>query len=135
MSDNTNSTVLERYTQQRTRTPADNTYRAYGPQPAQGQQTKLKICHRDGTMALLSYGYLMEVICTSHQFLSLIYTNCVITLEGRHLTDLVEYLQDDKIRWIQCFNQAQFDEVTEEIPVVTAITRQSMQEFIGKAEE
>lgn len=136
MNDEAGSTLLERYARKNPRAvhTDERQYRAYGPEPAQNRQSKLQIRYRDGTIALLSYAYLMEVICTSHQFVSLIYTNCVITLEGRQLTAMVELLQDDKIRWLQCFHAARFDEAAEGEPVITHVTRQSMRDFLAAEE-
>src|SRR5262245_52711856 len=86
-TDNMSETAFDRYTAPQPQEPDEEMqpYQAFGT----GQQTKrngeawLRICFADGKIALMSYGYLTEVFCTSHQFVSLVYTNCIITLQGR----------------------------------------------------
>lgn len=129
MSGNTGD-ILERYVlkSERSRTP-NEAYRAYGPETAHQRETKLQIRLANGMVTLLPYSYLVEVLCTSHQYLSLIYTHCVITLEGRHLNKLIELFQDDKIRWIQCFHPEQFSEVSKDQIAITKIERQKAGDF------
>lgn len=91
---------------------------------------RLRLTYGDGTIALMSYAYLVEVLCTSHQALSLIYTNVAITLEGRNLTQLIEPLQEEKLRALTCFNARRHDEPPADKPVITAITRQRLQDVL-----
>lgn len=96
---------------------------------------RLRLTYGDGTIALMSYAYLVEVLCTSHQALSLIYTNVAITLEGRNLTQLIEPLQEEKLRALTCFNARRHNEPAADKPVITTITRQSLQDLAAKQRE
>jgi hypothetical protein len=106
----------------------DGNYRAFGL-GAQGRgETRLKFYEQSGLIALLSYAYLTEVVCTSSQFINLIYTNCVIILEGRNLTPLVDLLQDDKLRYVRCFDPVRYPEPATGEPVILSITRDGLYE-------
>lgn len=102
-------------------------YQALKPEP-QNRRTpaRLRIVYGDGVVSLMSYTFLSEVLCTSPQFVSLIYSHCVITLEGRNLTSLVDYLQEDKARTITCFNARRHDEPEPDAAVITRIARQAI---------
>jgi hypothetical protein len=104
------------------------TYRAWATSHVKKRngETRLRLCLADGTVVLTSYAYLMEVLCTSHQNLSLIYTNVVFTLRGRHLTSLIDLLQEEQLYAIYCFRGDYFAEPPEDTPVITAIERLSV---------
>src|SRR5690349_10035236 len=79
-------------------------YSAVGLNRQAESERRLLLYFQDNTLALMSYAYLMEVVCTSHQFLSLVFTQCVITLKGYNLDGLMELLQDEKVRALQCYH-------------------------------
>ncbi|MEZ4713119.1 MAG: hypothetical protein R3A44_38370 [Caldilineaceae bacterium] len=73
-------------------------------------QTRLRLHYRDGlTVRLLNYAYLLEVMSTSHRFVSLIFSSTVVTLKGRHLDRLLEELQDERVRALVCFHPGRFE--------------------------
>lgn len=102
-------------------------YQALRPEP-QNRRTpaRLRIVYGDGVVSLMSYTFLSEVLCTSPQFISLIYSHCIITLEGRNLLELVDLLQEDKARTITCFNGRRHDEPEAGAAVITRIARQAI---------
>ncbi len=52
---------------------------------------------------MLSYIYLMDISCTAGEYLSLMYSNVIVTLEGRNLSALLEPLQNSRLRTLQCY--------------------------------
>lgn len=67
-------------------------YAAVGLNRSNTSVSRLMLYYQDGRIAVMSYAYLVEVLCTSHQFLSLIFSNCVITLRGYNLMALLELI-------------------------------------------
>ena len=65
---------------------------------------RLRLQYADGTIGLMNYAYLMEVLCTSHQHLNLVYTNAVIHLTGERLDALLDDLALDKATVLTCHN-------------------------------
>lgn len=108
-------------------------YLAYGLDKAGDRQTGIRIHDSNGAIELIHYAFVMRVICTSHQFLSLICTDGVVTFEGRNLTALVELIQDGKIRSLHCFHPKQSPEPTNGQPVILRIERASRQEIQASA--
>lgn len=105
-------------------------YQAFTTDPTNRRTpARLRISFGSGPVSLLSYAYLSEVLCTSHQRLSLVFTSCVITLEGRNLFALLEALQEDKVRGLECFQAGTFAPPAEGAPVITRIRRQSFRAF------
>ena len=104
-------------------------YNACGVDAPSRRLTRLMIHYHDGVVALMSYAYLIEVIATSHQYLSLIFTNCIITLEGKNLTKVIEELQDERVVYLQCFHGERFDKPEEGEPIITSIERRGVHEF------
>ena len=104
-------------------------YQACGLDKTGDRQTGIRIHDSNGTIELISYAYVMRVICTSHQFLSLICTDGIVTFEGRNLTALIELIQDGKIRSLHCFHPKQYPEPASGQPVILRIERSSRQEI------
>jgi hypothetical protein len=125
------SNIFQQYTNPET--PVEDSeeqpsYRAF--MEARRHVPRLRIHYRDGSIGLLPYAYLVEVLCTSHQQLSLIFTHCVITLEGRHLNQLIDPLQDERIRALHCFNAKEHKLPGEDSPVIKHIARQHPSEVL-----
>lgn len=97
------------------------------------RQLRMRFVQPDGTLFILSYTYLMEVICTSHQYVSLIFSNCIVTLGGRNLHDILDGLQDEKIRAFHCYRESDGVELDETAPLITSMIRESLQEVMGEA--
>ena len=104
-------------------------YAAYTHEPTNKRSpARLRVEYGDGGVALMAYAYLMEVYCPSHQHLSLIFTNVVITLKGHRLDQLLEPLQESKARSIHCFNPNRYEQPAAGKPLITAIKRESLQD-------
>jgi len=146
MSDNVTS-ILNRYApkEQPATQPEKNAQAAPAPTPpkelqdyqacqedkSRNHQTRLKLYYVDGTVGLLSYSYLIEATSTSHQYLSLLFTNVIITLEGRNLTGLIDLLQDERIRWLRCFHPTRHKEPEADAPIITGMVREMLHEVLG----
>ncbi len=123
------SSVFDQFAPQQPESDDDKeTYNAYGVSSAKKRngETRLRICFADGTVAMPSYAYLVDVIYTSHQFVSLIFTRFVIELRGRNLTALLDLIQDEQLRYVQCYRADFFAEPPPEEPVILSITRQML---------
>ena len=106
-------------------------YQAWGVDD--NPQSMLRFHQPDGqTISALSYAYLQELITTSHQHLSLIYTNCVMHLSGRNLAGLVQLLQDSRVRSVQAFAPGRYNEPSPDQPIITEISRQSIRDFFAE---
>jgi len=106
------------------------TYKAYGVSSAKkrGGETRLRICYENGTISMPAYTYLVDVVCTSHQYISLIFSRFIVELQGRNLTVLLDLLQDEQLRYVQCYRADFFAEPSEDETVITSITRHLMGE-------
>lgn len=95
-----------------------------------GPQTRLRLHYANGMkVRMLSYAYLMEVVVTSHQWLSLVFTTSVITLKGRNLDGLLEQLQDEKVRALVCFHPGRYPQPASNEPCILAIEDHSLHSF------
>jgi len=110
-------------------------YKAFGLDKSRDRQTRLMVHYKSGMLEVISYSHLTNALCTSSQYISLIFSNCVLTLEGKNLlapvvegSNVMELLQDEKIRYIRCFNGAVFPEPLDNEPVINDIQRLSLAE-------
>lgn len=87
------------------------------------------------TIALFSYSYLREVLCTSPEFLSLVFVDTVIMLEGRNLVALIEPLEEDNIRRLRPFDARFYAPPSADAPVIHRVTRVSMREFMANIKD
>ena len=100
------------------------TYQAMTVDPQNRRQpARLRIVAGDGVVSLLSYAFLSEVHCSSPTRMSLIYSHCAFSLEGRHLDHLIDKLQEDKVRALICFNPKHHDYPDDGTPLITRVTR------------
>lgn len=105
-------------------------YKAVIPGNGNRRLTRLRIAYADGKVSIVSYSYLQEILYSNHQNLSLIFTSSVITLQGRNLGGVLDVLQEDRAKAIQCYSEALYtDEPSADEPVVLSIKRQSLREF------
>lgn len=114
---------------------SERAYRAYGVDAPQKRPTLVAIHYGDGQIGLMQKSFMTEALLTSHQHLSLIYTNCIITLEGRNLHLLLELLQDEKILSLHCFNPKLHDKPAEGEILITRIERRSSSGVLMKREK
>lgn len=108
------------------------TYRAYGIDAPQKRPALMSIYYGDGRIGLMQKSFLTEVLLTSHQHLSLIFTGCIITLEGQHLEQLIELLQDEKVLSLHCFNPKLHDSPPEGEIIILKIDRRAANEVLMK---
>lgn len=106
--------------------PSERHYQAMVVEPTNKRTpAKLKVMTGKGEVSLLSYAFLSEVLIADPQHLALFYTHCVIEIRGEHLDQLIERLQEDKVRALICFNPQRHDAVAQGQPVITSIVRRS----------
>lgn len=107
-------------------------YQAYGIDQSKNRQMRIDIRDKDGNGFLISYSYLTRIQYTGNEFLSLICTDCLVTLKGANLQLLRNLLHDEKIRYVQAYSQARFVEPKEGEPIIRDI---AVFEMIGKFTE
>lgn len=99
-------------------------YKAYGIDAPRNRTPMIRIEYPEGTRGLMAKHYLVEVICTSSQYLSLIFTTGIVTLEGENLDSvLLEKLQEEEIRSLHCFNPKRHKPPPVSEPIITKIRR------------
>ncbi len=103
-------------------------YKAAEVDKSRTGQTRIRINFKNGERHVLAYHYLIEVIETSHQMMSLIFSSCIITLKGRHLEGLTEELQDEKVRTLTCFHAGHYQEPEAGEACIVDLVRQNFQE-------
>lgn len=91
----------------------------------------LWIEYADGFIELVSRHYLVDVLCASHQGITLIFTNLVIVLHGRNLYPLLHLIRDERLGSLHCFNPQRHagQEPLEGEVLITQIERASVHEF------
>lgn len=132
MSDNVTS-LAERYRKQDDSPKTE--YKAFAEDKSRTRQARFKVSFADGSIGLFSYSYLAEVYSTSHQYVTLFFHNCMVMIEGRNLTELIDLLQDEKIRELRCYNAKYFMEPPAEDTVILKITRKSLQEVLKESSQ
>jgi hypothetical protein len=113
----------------------ERAYKAYGVDAPQRRPTLIAIHYGNGSIGLMQKSFMTEVLLTSHQHVSLIFTSCIITLEGEHLDQLLELLQDEKILSLHCFNLKVHDKPAEGEILITKIERRKSGEVLMKKEK
>ena len=77
---------------------------------------------------LMAKHYLVEVICSSSQNLSIVFTTAVLKLMGENLdTILLEKLQEEEVRSLHIFDPSKHDRPADDEPVITKIIRTKIQ--------
>jgi len=98
------------------------------------REIRLKICYGDANVRIArrpAYSHLNDIVETDGKWLSLIYTNMVIVLKGRHLDKLAEDLHDEKVRAIICFRPGYHEEPDEDEPVIFEIQNKTLDEVMS----
>ena len=96
-------------------------YQAYSVDKSKNRQFRIDIRQKDGSGYSLSYSYLTRIMYTANQNLSLIFTDCIITLKGSRLSELKDLLHDEKIRYVQEFNPVKFTAPQDNEPIIRDI--------------
>ena len=93
---------------------------------------RLEIHFEDASSTLVSYTQLIRCIRSSEgNFLTLIFTDVVITLEGRNLAALIPLIKEEKLSAIFCFNPENDTPAPASDPFIEKISEQSLKEFRG----
>lgn len=79
-------------------------YKAYEIDTPQKRTSLMAIYYGNGAIGLMQKSHLIEMLLTSSRNLSMVFTSCIITLEGSNLDQLVELFQDEKILSLHCFS-------------------------------
>lgn len=86
-------------------------YQAHGLAQEGRAEEGLTFYHHDGvTITVKFYAHLTDIICTSHQYLSLVYMDCIYTLQGRNLHELIPLLKRHKLDGLHCYRKDDFIE-------------------------
>lgn len=94
------------------------------------RQLKLLMYGRNGqVIGMPSYAYYMDIVCESHQSVSLIFTQYVYLIAGRNLMGLIPLLQNDRVRILRCFNKDYLYEPAADEPVIDRIHRMQIKEL------
>lgn len=94
---------------------------------------RLRLHYANGMrVKVLSYAYLIEVVCTSHQWLSLVFSSTVITLKGRHLDQLIEPIQGERVLALVCFRPGIHPEPAKHEPCILEIEEHSLNELVSQ---
>lgn len=133
MSDNVK--VFEQYslkTKPKSASEQDNQpeYRAIGLDKTNDRQSRLRIHYVDGTVDVFTYAHLLEISCTDEEHLLLCFSNCMLMLEGTHMEELIEPLQDEKVRYLVCFNKNYYAQPEADAVIIENITRQNLNELM-----
>ncbi len=93
-------------------------------------QSRLRLDYGDGKVVrILSYAYLIEVMSSSHQRLSLIFSNDIVTLKGRNLGALLDPFQDERVRTITCFHRGRYQQPDAGEPIIEEIVQDNIAEL------
>ena len=110
-------------------------YKAAFIYKAKGRQ-RLRLHYANGVkVKVLSYSYLIEVVLTSHQWLTLVFSSTIVTLKGRNLDRLVEALQDERVRALVCYRPGIHPEVASHEPCILDIQERGVHEFAGEKKD
>ncbi len=97
---------------------------------------RLRLHYANGVkVKVLSYAYLIEVVATSHQWLTLVFSSTVVTLKGRHLDVLVEPLQDERIRALVCYRPGVHPEPASGEPCILEIQERGIHQFADEKKD
>lgn len=110
-------------------------YRAYGVDAPQKRPTLISIHYGGECKTLIQKSFLTRMEFTGHQHLAMIFSDCIITLEGRHLDQLELLFQDEKILSLHCFDAKIHDKPAEEEILITSIQQINPAEWRTKKEK
>lgn len=110
--------------------PSD-VYQAHSHAQEGREEEGLTFYHQDGVITVKFYVHLTDIICTSHQFLTLVYMDCAYTLQGRNLHELIPLLKRHKLDGLHCFTEADHVEPAKGA-VIYRITRETYAEMRGQ---
>ena len=127
MSENDSTTIsfLDKYAPSQPEPDSQTQYQAIGLSKVGGEENGIRIHEANGKLELITYAYLMRVICTSHKAVAIILTDGAVMLLGENLTGMVEFIQDRKLRSLHCYHPNQDGELPPGEPVIHSVERMS----------
>lgn len=96
-------------------------YKAFGVSATQDRQLRIDIRDWKGNSWFYSYSYIIRIQCTGDQFISLVSTDSIVTLEGENLSSLKRYFQNELIVYVQEFNSQRWPAPDAGDPVISKI--------------
>lgn len=94
---------------------------------------RLRLHYANGArVKVLSYAYLIEIVSTSHQWLTLVFSSTVITLKGRHLDQLIEPIQAERVLALICFRPGIHPEPAKGEPCILEIEEHSLNQLVSE---
>lgn len=107
-----------------------STYKAYGIDKPNNRRSRILIeCNTvDKLKVSLPKSYLSEVQYSAERFICLMFTSSVFLIEGEHLDEFFEYLDEEQIRSIHGFNPHLHEVPAEGEAIITRIRRMGLQE-------
>jgi len=103
-------------------------YTAFDLDAPRSRVSRLRVNFSDGSSSLFNYAYLVEVLTTSHQFVSLIFTSTVVTLQGRNLSGLLDVIQEERVLCLNPFDEKRFARPEQDAPIIESIVRDTGEE-------
>ena len=118
------SDIFERYSTNRSTEDEDpRHYKAFGTyQASSHRELYIDVRDKNGDGYLVSYSYITRIKYTAGRLVSIVGTDFGITLEGRELNKLIEPLHDERIRYVQEFNDSRFNVPEDGDVVIEKIT-------------
>ena len=98
-------------------------YRAYGVH-SPDSFPMLDVRDKHGNGYLLNYAFLRQVkysVQSSPQVITLVFSDCLVTLEGSHFRELLHKLQEHKVEYVQEFNPQKWQKPDEKETVIDAM--------------
>ncbi len=95
---------------------------------------RLRLHYANGVrVKVLSYAYLIEVVVTSHQWLTLVFSSTIVTIRGRNLDQIIDSIQDERVRALVCFRPGIHPEPASHEPCILDIEERSLNDFASEA--
>ena len=99
--------------------------------PEWKKQARLAIYYADGSVGLLSYAHIIEVLSPTPQQLSIVTTNCIIEMTGEHLTELAPSFRHEDVISLHCYIEAEYEGIegdgkVDDVPVINTIGRREL---------
>lgn len=113
--------------------PEDGTYVAYRIAP--NSPPRLRIVGNDGTFNQARYNMMDDQVFMGDRWLAFLFTHYVVVLEGRNLDMLARPLQEEKVRWVMCFNPERHHLPTDKTqPFILSIQRFTHEQYFAMME-
>lgn len=97
---------------------------------------RLRLHFADGIkVKVLAYAHLVEVVATSHQWLTLVFSSTIVTIKGHHLDTLIDPLQDERVRALICYRPGIHPQPVSHEPCILEIQERGIHEFADEKKE